>query len=73
MCIHICIYMYTPIYIYIYQNKTWRTASIVNLGGALNALEFQFAQRDSLSELFLWEKMPYKQCKGKYLRDTEKL
>ena len=31
-------------------------------GCALNALEFQCAERDSLSELFLWEKLPYNQC-----------
>ena len=43
------------------------------LGGALNALKFQCVQRDSLSELFLSEANPYNQCKGKSLRDSEKL
>ena len=45
----------------------------VTVGGALNALKFQCAQRDSLSELFLSENMPCNQCKGKPLRDSEKL
>ena len=43
------------------------------IGGALNSLKFQGAQRDSPSELFLPEKMPYNQCKGELLRDPEKL
>ena len=43
------------------------------LGGALDALKFQCAQRDSLSELFLSEKMCCNQCKGKCLRDSAKL
>ena len=53
----------------------WLAASCSGtaLGGALNALNFQCAQRDSLSELFLLEKMPDNQCKGKSLRDSEKL
>ena len=42
------------------------------IGGALNALKFQCAQRDSLSELFLEEKIPYNQCKGKSPRDSER-
>ena len=55
--IYIYIHTYTYIYIYIY----------VYTHGARNALESQCAQRDSLSELFLEEKMPYNQCKGKSL------
>ena len=39
---------------------------------ALNALKFQCAQRDSLSELFLEEKTHRSQCKGKTLRSSER-
>ena len=37
----------------------------------LNALKFQCAQRDSLSEMFLLC-MPNNQCKGKSLRGSER-
>ena len=40
---------------------------------ALNALKFQCVQRNSLSKLFIEEKMPYNQCQGKSLRDSDKL
>ena len=42
-------------------------------GDALNALNFQCAQHDSLSELFISEKMHCTQCEGKSLRDSDKL
>ena len=43
------------------------------IGGAHNALKFQCAQRDSVSELLLEEKAPRNQCEGKSPRDPEKL
>ena len=42
-------------------------------GGAPHALKFQRARRDSLSESFPSEEMPCNQCKGKSLRDSQKL
>ena len=50
-----------------------RGARSGSVGSAFNAFKFQRTQLDSLSELFLYEKMPYNQCKGKSLRDSEKL
>ena len=55
-----------------YATSRPSVAHLLSLGGALNALKFQCAQRDSLSELFLQEKMPCNQCKEKSLRDSEK-
>ena len=58
MCIYMySMYVYTYIYIYIYI-YVYRISYIdmyvdMHLGGALNALKFQSAQRDFLSELFL--------------------
>ena len=48
MCIYIYIHTYICIYIYIYIHMY-----VTVLGGALNALKSQCAQRDSLSELLL--------------------
>ena len=72
------------LYIYIYNDLTnipvphgaaaaVAPSAIQADGGALYALKFRCTQRDSLSEAFLWEKMPCYQCKGKSLRDSEKL
>ena len=67
VCMCVCMYVRTYIYIYIYIYIH------TLLGGALDALKFQCAQRDSLSQLFLQNNEHHNRCKQMSLRDSAKL